>query len=541
MTVTVAWQGAGRQFTANISTDTGTILKYRGTGGTPIAAAADGAIEGTDALTVAVNKTGVCFFVLLPTALDFSVGGTEEGQLIYVWGNFLAAGILATQADADGGFGICLSSGTPSSSNYSLFSFYGSDNYSGGWKRMVLDPTKTRSAGVGTLTTSNITHIGVFANVGTTTARFDNLILDACDVGTGLKVTGTSTLGLMKELLANEAANAYGIVTALNDSETAFELSGELIIGDDAGTAATTVVDEDSKIFASEPKYYNGGSVASCPVTFTGFKLVGNGTGATSVIIGKQVGSDKGRNGWSVVGNATYDVGFDFDDGNVNTCEFYGTVFEELTGVLSWGSTTAHKAFSVTFNNCEQFDPVGGIQQKNMTFSNYVGTDGALLWNASIDITGQFINTDRGVEVTQTTTQTFNDLTFDDEVGNFDVHLNNGGTSITINKTGIANPNSYTATGGGVVTFSATYTLTLSGLVSTTRVVIVNSTTRTVLSDQTATITGILTYDHSGAEEVDIMCYHNDYDVYNIIELTLDSGDQGVLISQTNDLFYSNP
>lgn len=361
MTISVAWKGTGRQFTADIGTDTVTIVKYRGAGGTPSAAAADGAKEGATALTVTVNKTGICLFVAVPTALDFT--GTELDQLIYVWGNFLAAGILATQGDVDGGFGICLSSGAPTTSNYSLFSFYGSDNYEGGWKRMVLDPTKTRSAGAGTLTTSNITHIGVFANVGTTTARFDNLLLDACDVGTGLKITGSTTLGLIEELLANEAINAYGVVTSLNDSDTASELAGILTLGDNSGVLATTIADEDAKLFAAEPLYYNTSSVAAAPLTYAGIDIVGNGTGDTSVIIGKAVGTDKGRNGWSIVGNPTYDVGLDRDDGAVETADFYGTTLENLTGVLSLDGT--HDFNSCTTVGCGAISAASSI--KNLT------------------------------------------------------------------------------------------------------------------------------------------------------------------------------
>jgi len=176
MTVNVSWIGNGRQFTADIGSDTVTVIKYAGSGGTPSASAADGSKEGNTALTVQVTKTGVAMFVTLPTALDFD--STELGENVYVWGNFLASALLLTQAN--NGFGVCLSSGTPTTSNYSLFSFYGSDNYAGGWRRMVLDPTKTRSGGSGTLSTNNITHIGVFADVGGATARFLNLLLDAC-------------------------------------------------------------------------------------------------------------------------------------------------------------------------------------------------------------------------------------------------------------------------------------------------------------------------------------------------------------------------
>ena len=115
MTVSVAWDGNGRQFTANNGSDSVTVVKYAGSGGSPSAAAADGSIEGSTAITVQVSKQGIALFVAVPSALNFST--TESGQLIYVWGNFLAASLLNTQAA--NGFGICLSSGTPTASTVS--------------------------------------------------------------------------------------------------------------------------------------------------------------------------------------------------------------------------------------------------------------------------------------------------------------------------------------------------------------------------------------------------------------------------------------
>lgn len=363
MTVAVSWVGNGRQFTADIGSDTVTVVKYRGAGGTPSAAAADGSIEGATALTVTVNKTGIAMFVTLPAALDFTT--TELGELVYVWGNFLASSLLANQNDVDGGFGICLSSGAPTTSNYSLFSFFGADNYSGGWKRMLLDPTKTRSAGAGTLTTSNITHIGVFANVGAATARFDNLLLDACDVGTGLKVTGTSTLGLIKELLANEATNSYGVITALNDSETAVELAGVLTLGDDSGTAVANITDEDSKLFIAEPLYYNAAVVAAAPLDFAALNVVGNGTGDTDLKFGQQVGTTQGRNGISVVGNTTYDVGLDTGDGAVESSDWFGCVLENLTGTLNQDGV--HNFDGVSMSGCAGLSVANTNTLNNLT------------------------------------------------------------------------------------------------------------------------------------------------------------------------------
>jgi len=363
MTVSVAWDGNGRQFTANNGSDSVTVVKYAGSGGSPSAAAADGSIEGSTAITVQVSKQGVALFVAVPSALNFST--TESGQLIYVWGNFLAASLLNNQAA--NGFGICLSSGTPTASNYSLFTYYGSDNYAGGWVRMILDPTKTRSGGAGTLNTSNITHIGVFADVGGTTARFDNLILDACDVGNGLIITGTSTLGLFNELLTNEATQRYGIVRSLNDSNSAVEIAGTLTLGDTSATAST-ITDEDSKIFAAEPIYYQGAEVNAVPNTFAAINVVG-GSGTNSLSLGQPVSTTGGRNGISIVGNDSYTFGIDFSDGNVETGNWYGCSFENLTGSLTFDAAS-HNFKGNSISGCAGFTFVTGSEAVDCAFVN---------------------------------------------------------------------------------------------------------------------------------------------------------------------------
>ena len=363
MTVSVAWDGNGRQFTANNGSDSVTVVKYAGSGGSPSAAAAAGSIEGSTAITVQVSKQGVALFVAVPSALNFST--TESGQLIYVWGNFLAASLLNTQAA--NGFGICLSSGTPTASNYSLFTYYGSDNYAGGWVRMILDPTKTRSGGAGTLNTSNITHIGVFANVGGTTARFDNLILDACDVGNGLIITGTSTLGLFNELLTNEATQRYGVVRSLNDSNSAVEIAGTLTLGDTSATAST-ITDEDSKIFAAEPIYYQGAEVNAVPNTFAAINVVG-GSGTNSLSLGQPVSTTGGRNGISIVGNDSYTFGIDFSDGNVETGNWYGCSFENLSGSLTFDAAL-HNFKGNSISGCAGFTFVTGSEAVDCAFVN---------------------------------------------------------------------------------------------------------------------------------------------------------------------------
>jgi hypothetical protein len=452
---------------ANNGTETWTALKISGTGGSPSAAAADGALEGSTAVTCTVNKQQVALYYDIGSGneLDFSGGGAEEGEFVYVWINFLAAALLSTRSA--GGLGIFLESSTPGTGQYHLWYFDGSDTYSGGWKRLVLDPTETVSSSSGTaIDLSAVRYFGVFADVGGSTLRFDNLICDAIDVGTGLRVYGTGTTDdLMGDILTDELTNRYGIVTALNDSGSAIELLGSLDLGDDVGTNAATLTDVDKKIFAGEPTYYQGGVTNSIPLAAISINCVGNGTGATSITVGKKVGTGdtaSGRNGYTIVGNSTYDVGIDFDDGNVNTNKWYGTTFELLGGALSWSDSSTHELIGCAFNDCAQFDPVGAIIMRDMTFVNYSGSvDGALLWNESIDIQkSSFISNTRGVEHPSAagTPYSYTDMVFSDNT--YDVN-NTSGTAITIEKSGTSNPSSYD-TGQTSVTFTGSVPITIT-------------------------------------------------------------------------------
>ena len=344
MAITVDWNGAGgRVGTGNTGTETWAAERFVGSGNAGSVAAADGALQGSNAATCTVNGKGVILYVDLGAAgaLDFGTGGTNEAEFVYVWGNFLAPALLDTVAgavDGVGGFGVYMGSAAPSPSVYRVWSFYGSDNYTGGWKRMVVDPTTTPTTTAGAWDNTAVRYVGVFA-VTVSTARFDNLICDAIDVGTGITVEGTTTAnGLFADLLSNEITNRYGVITSLNDSDTAFEVNGKVLLGDVGGTAST-LADEDSKVFASEQIYYNAGNAASIPTSSLGIDVVGS-AGIQSLTFGQIVGTTGGRNGISIVGNDTYNFSIDFSDGNVETNKWYGCSLENLGGTLSFDSST---------------------------------------------------------------------------------------------------------------------------------------------------------------------------------------------------------
>lgn len=482
MAISVAWNGYGRVATANNGSETWAALKISGTGGGPSPGVADGAFEGLTAVDTTVNKQRVALYVDIGSGntLNFNGGGSEEGQLVYIWVNFLAAPLLNNRSA--GGLGVFLESSAPGTTQYHLWYFDGADTYNGGWKRYVLDPTKTVSASAGTaINLGAVRYFGVFADVGGRTAKFANLNIDAIDVGTGITVTGSSTTDAMiPDILTNEATNRYGIVTSLNPSDSAVQLAGDLILGDTTAATASTLSDTNSKIFLAEPTYYNGTAVvASAPVGYASINCVG-GTGTNSITIGKTVGTDSGRNGWSVVGNDTYDLSIDFDDGNVNTSEWVGCSFEKCTGTLSWGTNTAHKCFANNFTNCAQFDPTGGVPIRNCNFVGVAPETGAnsaaLLWNSSIDIkNSNFIANDdpnvtyisHGIEFPAASTgEDLDNLQFSgNEVGVWFSATTGNLVLDKLNGTNLGTLD-YTDDSSGTVTVQASFALTVSGLIN---------------------------------------------------------------------------
>jgi len=373
-----------------------TVWKRDGTGGTPSAISeTDVYLQGTGACSIKVSNQGI--------VLAYGTGGlnlSATGTHVYIWVNMLAGGLMATRAN--NGLCVCLSSDATlsSGSNYSFWAVDGSDTYPGGWVRYVIDVSKTRTTGAGTLNLSSVQHIGMYCDTRPNVAKFDNLVIDRIDYtthGTGLRVYGTSTTdATWADILAADEGtigNKYGVVTS---KEGIIYVRGTIELGDDVGTNAATLTDTDSIVVFESPQYYNGTSVVDAVSTsFQQFKVVGNGTGATSVTFGAKVGSGdtaSGRNGVTFVQSGA-PVTIDFDDGNANTVLVYGSSFQGISGGLSWGTNTNHESIGNSFSGCTTFDPVGGIVIRDCSFIGVyddgtadASTRAALLWNSSMDI-----------------------------------------------------------------------------------------------------------------------------------------------------------
>lgn len=572
MTVTTTFNGSNIT-TANSATGWG-VIKVTAGGGTPSIGLADGSIDGDGALTITSNQKRVILYfdVGAGNELDFSGGGANEGQFVYIWSQFLAAGLLnGYQA---GGFGVFMDSNAPSSSQHSLWYVYGNDNYSGGWKRFIIDPTTTPSDQQGSaITLSSVRYFGVFAET-TASARFDNLVCDRIDVGTGYTITGSSTLGLMPEIFAYENSgsplNIYGVVTSLNDSESAYQLAGKLILGD-VSAVNSTISDEDSKIFIAEPIYYdvaNTQNAPSVPASAFGIEVVG-GSGVESLQFGQPVGSGGGRNGITLVGNNTYQFSIDFSDGNVETGNWYGCSLENLDGVLAFDSSShnfkgntvvgsagmafvaSSSASECSFVSCAPMVLGTGATMADCIITESTGAQAVTTENLSNLTKCSFTKGASGhsVKVTSLGTGSMNwdcaasgYAASNGSTGDETIWVDVGSGNLTINVTANGTTPSIRTSGAIVTVVENQVTLTLTGIVSNSEVRIYSAGTTSELAGiENSSTTFGYTYSYVPSTTVDIVIHNVNYVYYRLDDYELGAANSSLPISQIFDRNYSNP
>lgn len=444
--------------------------KRDGGGGTPSAIdETDVYLQGTGSCSVKVSNQGV--------VIAYGAGGLNlSGQHLYIWVNMLAGGLMTTRAAN----GLCIfvsSSATISGGDYQFWAVDGSDTYPGGWVRYVIDLSKTATLSVGTLNLASVQWVGMYCDTRPNVARFDNLVIDRIDYGSGpgLQISGTSTVDALFEdaRAADEGtiANKYGVL--VSKEGVLYARAGIEINGTDLSDTDTVLVFED-------PKYWDGAAEQSC---------IGSGksgltvAGTSTVRLGHKVGtgdSARGRNGITLINNAP--GGFvDLSDTGLVSLGVYGCKFQGFDGLLQGNASGSHELIGTTIDGCSQFDPIGAIVMRNNTFSGYKGADAALLWNSSIDIkncafiaNADAVNDPAGIEHTTADTVTYDSLTFS---GNdADIYLSALSGTLTVNAVNGTDASTSRADGTSVVSIVNSVLLTLSGLVPGSRVYIRNTT-----------------------------------------------------------------
>lgn len=376
--------------------------------------------------------------------LDFTAGtGTEDGQFIYMWVNLSTFGVLDTLANK--GLAIRISSDSPGTANYIDYTIAGSDGangWTGGWKCFVIDPTKTPSAINGTQSTiiASVRTLGVWIDT-TASVRAESLFIDQIAVGNGIRIADTvgttaisSTTGWLDivDLCTDYVNRAWGM---LQERDGIYYALGRMYIGHASQTATLSFKDSGRVIqFATSQYYESAAWKSSFDIDGAGLVIEDASGKSTTFEDGVIVGSDQGRSGTVFIGNTDQNVSLDLYGGSEATSitALYGTIFKNLSGTLVSGNDSDHVFYGVTFEGCNQFDPVGAPVIRNCSFINMwddgvadTSLNAALLWNDNINIANcSFLaNTHgtsdvaHGIEHTSTTGHAIGTITTADATG----------------------------------------------------------------------------------------------------------------------------
>lgn len=396
MALTIAIEGLGIIANADaVTNDTGGTgtgdWGFTGDGGVAWGLTTDTFLYGVSCISMALsNKAGWLYFDRVAgNELDFDIAGSEEGQHIYIWVHCPTIGLMNTLANT----GLVVRLGT-STSDYRTFTIAGNDDsngWDGGWKCFVIDPTKAGSVtDTGSYDPGSIQLIGVYADA-TATAKGDNIFVSQIAVGFGLRITGDSTTAWddVVTYTTDLPNRAWGM---MQEREGIYYAYGKMWIGDAAAQAAAVSFTNPSGVVIQFgiSEYYNISSawVTSADLDYQGLVIEDHASYTTTYEDGVLVGSDAGRSGSVIIGNANHDVTLDFYGGNHadSVTRLYGSAFKSITGSILWGDDGDHRCFSVVFEECAQFDPVGAVVIRNCNFINTASIDAALLWNESINI-----------------------------------------------------------------------------------------------------------------------------------------------------------
>jgi len=547
MALTIEIDGYGEITNAENTTNWGVV----GGGGVSETQETDLVLQGSYAVSVkASGKVGWLYYDIgSGNELDYSSGGAQEGELIYMWMNVTTIGSLDTLANNS--FRIQLGTST---TNYSYWTLGGSDvmgnNYSGGWICIVLDPTKTPTGTNGTgLDVSSVRYFGGYVDMSGL-SKSENFIIDTIASGKGLKITGTDSTGWQEVSdYCNDYTNrAWGMFQ---------ERAGIYYAYGTISISGANFTDDARVIKFDTTEYYNGSSwVPTISDDQSGLILLDDNTNSLTFSDGIQVGSgdsSSGRSGSTFIGHNDISVKYKSSDivNSSSDVDLYGTQFQNFRSDIYLEPDADHSMSGITFSNCGMVYP-GSNVIRNCTFSSHSSAaSAAFYWDTNTNIkNSNFLGntltslslSGYGILIPQSGTYNFSNLNFS---GNdWDIlYTGSAGTTATINSSDATNhPSTWYAPYGGTVDIIVSVTLTLTGLISGSEVRIFIAGTTTELSGvESSGTTFEYSYNYTPNTYVDIVVHHVDYVYYRIDNYELPSNSASIPIQQQWDRWYSNP
>jgi hypothetical protein len=444
---------------------------------------------------------------------DCSASGTHVGMWIWV-----------TQYALLDNLRVSLGTGTTPASNYRYWSVPLTEYPSlGGWKRVWVENNVGGTVGAGTYTTSQTRHYGV--QVSFTSApggTSPNLILDSADYGTGAALTLTGTSGVWDDFTTADEnnLNQYGVVRNVGGvynllARVQLGTSGSSLVFTDSGW--TLVFPEQSLVADSWMGVDVDLQNASTSVTWSSSTVVSSGTKKGDIVVTGTAG-----------------------DFTMDGCTLSNLRLVTLTAGATVEGSLITGSGQVT---------LGGATMDGCTISNSTATS-ALLVGSSVSTLSNtaFISSGTGhaIEITGGTTHTLNGITFtgyaasNGSTGNEAVYVNIASGSVTINSDSAL---SYRTAGATVTVVAGQKTLTVTGIVSGSDVVILTAGTDTVLAindGATNPVTSFAySYTYSASTFVDVAVYKAGYVPYIVRNYELQNGNASLPVAQVVDRNYT--
>lgn len=246
----------------------------------------------------------------------------------------------------------------------------------------------------------------------------------------------------------------YASVTKNRDG--VYEINYDLRIGDQSGTVNTYFRSRNEQVMFADQPLDTSATTALRLKTY-------EDTGETVFEFGNSTGTGDSRVGFA--GTIFGQTNTQFSENGlvdlstaITTCNVFGTTFQGVGLGVDFSTPTSHFVTNTTFASCGPID-LGAVEARNLTFSGYSGTDGALNWNSSIDIeNSSFLanlnsgGTAHAILHDTASTYTYTGLSF---AGNdYDVENSSAGV-VNINVSGTGAASTAENTGGGSTNFIA--------------------------------------------------------------------------------------
>jgi hypothetical protein len=473
MALTITIEGKGIIANCDLLADTAGG-DWKELGGGSIGDEADAFLYGTTSIGMQYASKSGWTYQDLDAVLDFDTAGTEEGQFIYIWLNIAAPAAFDTLANK--GFAIRLGTTTLDYREWIIAGEDDSNGWSGGWKLFVLDPTKTGSVtDTGTYDVGSIDLVGIWIDTNVS-VRADSIFIDQIAVGNGLRITGTwdsaTYSGAWEEAVAyctDFANRAWGM---LQERDGIYYAFGKIYIGD-TGQAADTLFEDSGKIiqFGTSQYYISAAWASTMPTDACGIVIEDHASWKTTFTDGVIVGTEQGRSGSVIVGNADQQLSFDMYGGNnaASLTNLYGTTLKKFTGTIEAGDDTDHKFLSVSLIESSQFNP-GTANFKNSLVLATSDADGGLLIDDSgtdniSDLSFISDGSGHGIYIDTTGTYTFDNIVFSGygATASADAAIyNNSGGEVIINATNGSTGLTYKNGVGATTTVNNAVTLTVT-------------------------------------------------------------------------------